>query len=165
MSDLNAVVSSIVARSTDLSGEDQLSLPNSVADFALVPPQRLQAVIQEQQCRFPLLDDRKDLVAVCDFNGFLAYLNPIGRELMGLSPDDDLSLFQVRCFTPLTQDLWDEIFTSLLEAGLWSGEHILQYGGDPIPRQNASYGLYRPNLADHGEIDCFTIVARTQGAP
>jgi signal transduction histidine kinase len=118
---------------------------------------RLQQVTAEQQERFPLLDYDRDLVAVCDFNGFLAYLNPIGRDWMGVAPDIDLSLFQVRCFTPLTQDLWDEIFTDLVNQGLWSGEHILQYACEPV-RVKLLVTAHRP--IDSMEIDCFTIVAR-----
>ncbi|MBE9028526.1 PAS domain S-box protein [filamentous cyanobacterium LEGE 11480] len=160
MFDLNAVVSAATATPNEFA-VDEVIAPQGESCLALVPPLRLQTVIQEQRCRFPLLDYSQDLVAVCDFNGFLAYLNPIGRELMGLAPDGDLSLFQVRCFTPLTQDLWDEIFTSLLEEGLWSGDHVLQYGGDPIAVKML-VTAHRPCAHDQQNIDCFTIVARVQ---
>ncbi len=122
---------------------------------------RLETVIQEQRQQFPLLDYGQDLVAVCDFNGFLAQLNPIGRQLMGVGADEDLSLFQVRCFTPLTQDLWDEIFTSLVNVGLWSGEHILQYAGEPIVVKLVVMA-HRPQPAQSQEIDYFSIVGRVQ---
>jgi signal transduction histidine kinase len=128
---------------------------------ALVAPQRLQTVIQEQRRQFPLLDYDQDLVAVCDFNGFLLDLNPIGRQLMGLPADGDLSLFQVRCFTPLTQDLWDEIFTSLVNEGLWSGDHILQYAADPIVVKLLVMAHRSPPDVPE-QIDCFSIVARVQ---
>jgi signal transduction histidine kinase len=124
-------------------------------------PLRLQTVIQEQRQQFPLLDDAQDLVAVCDFNGFLVQLNPIGRQLMGVGSDEDLSLFQVRCFTPLTQDLWDEIFTSLVNVGLWSGDHILQYAGDPIVVKLLVIA-HRPQPDQCQAIDYFSIVARVQ---
>jgi two-component system, NtrC family, sensor kinase len=134
----------------------------STADLSgLVSTQRLATVSQEQQRQFPLLDYDQDLVAVCDFNGFLVSLNPIGRELMGVGPAEDLSLFQVRCFTPLTQDLWNEIFTSLVNEGLWSGEHILQYAADPVVVKLLVIA-HRPDPEQPETIDCFSIVARVQ---
>jgi PAS domain S-box-containing protein len=127
----------------------------------LLSTQRLETVIQEQRRQFPLLDYDQDLVAVCDFNGFLVSLNPIGRELMGVGSNEDLSLFQVRCFTPLTQDLWNEIFTSLVNEGLWSGDHILQYAADPVVVK-LLVTAHRPDPAEPETIDCFSIVARRQ---
>jgi PAS domain S-box-containing protein len=131
---------------------------------SLVSPLRLETLIQEQRRQFPLLDYGQDLVAVCDFNGFLVSLNPIGRQLMGVGADEDLSLFQVRCFTPLTQDLWNEIFTSLVNEGLWSGDHILQYAGDPIVVKLLVMA-HRPQPNQPQDIDCFSIVARVQAMP
>jgi hypothetical protein len=128
---------------------------------ALVTTDRLQTVIREQRRQFPLLDYAQDLVAVCDFNGFLVELNPIGRQLMGVDPAEDLSLFQVRCFTPLTQDLWNEIFTSLVNEGLWSGDHILQYAADPVVVKLLVMAHRSPNARPEA-IDCFSIVARVQ---
>jgi two-component system, NtrC family, sensor kinase len=131
---------------------------------ALVASDRLQTVIQEQRRQFPLLDYAQDLVAVCDFNGFLVDLNPIGRQLMGVGPAEDLSLFQVRCFTPLTQDLWDEIFTSLVNEGLWSGDHMLQYAADPVVVKLLVMAHRAPGAPPEA-IDCFSIVARVQTPP
>jgi two-component system, NtrC family, sensor kinase len=133
-------------------------------DRGLVTRDRLQTVIQEQRRQFPLLDYAQDLVAVCDFNGFLVDLNPIGRQLMGVDPAEDLSLFQVRCFTPLTQDLWDEIFTSLVNEGLWSGDHMLQYAADPVVVKLLVMAHRVPGAAPEA-IDCFSIVARVQTPP
>jgi two-component system, NtrC family, sensor kinase len=127
----------------------------------LLSTRRLETVIQEQRRQFPLLDYDQDLVAVCDFNGFLVSLNPIGREWMGVGANEDLSLFQVRCFTPLTQDLWNEIFTSLVNEGLWSGDHILQYAADPVVVK-LLVTAHRPDLTAPEAIDCFSIVARVQ---
>jgi signal transduction histidine kinase len=138
------------------------TVPTIPAALGLLAMGRLQQVMEEQQQRFPLLDYDRDLVAVCDFNGFLAYLNPIGRDWMGVAQEIDLSLFQVRCFTPLTQDLWDEIFTDLVNQGLWSGDHILQYAAEPV-RVKLLVTAHRP--MDSTEIDCFTIVARRLDDP
>lgn len=150
------------ARSTDATWQIRpMPQPALLGRNPLVPIARLERVIQEQQARFPLLNYERDLVAVCDFNGFLTYLNPIGRQLMGVGAQEDLSLFQVRCFTPLTQDLWDEIFTQLLEDGLWSGEQVLSYKAAPVPVK-LLVTAHRPNVGE--PIDCFTIVARVQVA-
>ncbi len=143
---------------------DDRGLSSDWGRHALVTTDRLQTVIQEQRRQFPLLDYAQDLVAVCDFNGFLVDLNPIGRQLMGVDPAEDLSLFQVRCFTPLTQELWDEIFTSLVNEGLWSGDHILQYAADPVVVKLLVMAHRSPNATPEA-IDCFSIVARVQENP
>jgi two-component system, NtrC family, sensor kinase len=143
---------------------DRTALLNDRERHALVTRDRLQMVIQEQRRQFPLLDYAQDLVAVCDFNGFLVDLNPIGRQLMGVDPAEDLSLFQVRCFTPLTQDLWDEIFTSLVNEGLWSGDHMLQYAADPVVVKLLVMAHRAPGASPEA-IDCFSIVARVQTPP
>ncbi len=144
--------------------DDRSALLSDRGRRALVARDRLQTVIQEQRRQFPLLDYAQDLVAICDFNGFLVDLNPIGRQLMGVGPAEDLSLFQVRCFTPLTQDLWNEIFTSLVNEGLWSGDHILQYAADPVVVKLLVMAHRSPNATPEA-IDCFSIVARVQSPP
>jgi PAS domain S-box-containing protein len=144
--------------------DDRTAMLNDQRRQGLVARDRLQTVIQEQRRQFPLLDYAQDLVAVCDFNGFLVDLNPIGRQLMGVDPAEDLSLFQVRCFTPLTQDLWDEIFTSLVNEGLWSGDHMLQYAADPVVVKLLVMAHRVPGASPEA-IDCFSIVARVQTPP
>ncbi len=120
---------------------------------------RLNQAFQEQRQQMPLLCPEHDLVAICDFNGFLLYLNPAGRTLLGVDLAENLSLFQVRCFSPLTESLWDEIFTTLMETGFWAGEDSLQYGEQaPIAAQLV---VMAHKLA-HGKIDCFSIAARCQ---
>ncbi len=113
-------------------------------------------VLKEQSKMFPLLDPGHELVAICDLNGFMIYMNAVGREMLGLESDEDLSLFQIRCFTPLKQQLFDEIFASLQRDRLWIGENVLQYCNEPIP--------VRMGITAHGieseEVNYFGMVAR-----
>jgi PAS domain S-box-containing protein len=116
----------------------------------------IQQVLEEQRHRFPLLDPIYELIVVCDVHGFLVYMNAVGRQMLGLEPEEDLSLFQIRCFTPLKQQRFDEIFATLQRDRLWIGENILQYRNEPIP--------VRMGITAHG-IDCegvnyFGVVAR-----
>jgi PAS domain S-box-containing protein len=116
----------------------------------------IQKVLEEQHERFPLLDPTYELIVVCDVNGFLVYMNAVGRQMLGLDPSEDLSLFQIRCFTPLKQQHFDEIFATLQRDRLWTGDNILQYHNEPIP--------VRMGIPGHG-IDCegvnyFGVVAR-----
>jgi PAS domain S-box-containing protein len=116
----------------------------------------IQRVLEEQRDRFPLLDPAYELIVVCDVHGFLVYMNAVGRQMLGLEPEEDLSLFQIRCFTPLKQQRFDEIFATLKRDRLWIGENILQYRNEPIP--------VRMGITGHG-IDCegvnyFGVVAR-----
>jgi PAS domain S-box-containing protein len=113
-------------------------------------------VLQEQSKMFPLLDPGHELVAICDLNGFMIYMNAVGRQMLGLESDEDLSLFQIRCFTPLKQQLFDEIFASLQRDRLWIGENVLQYSNEPIP--------VRMGITAHGidqeAVNYFGMVAR-----
>jgi two-component system, NtrC family, sensor kinase len=118
---------------------------------------RLFVALREQRQRMPLLDSTRDLVAVCDFNGFLLYLNAPGREMLGVGLEENLSLFQIRCFTPLKQSLWDEIFGALMQAGIWAGEDVLHYHGEPIQAHFVVIAHY-----NEGEIDCFSVIARNK---
>jgi PAS domain S-box-containing protein len=116
----------------------------------------IQQVLEEQRHRFPLLDPVYELIVVCDVHGFLVYMNAVGRQMLGLEPEEDLSLFQIRCFTPLKQQRFDEIFATLQRDRLWIGENVLQYRNEPIP--------VRMGITAHG-IDCegvnyFGVVAR-----
>jgi two-component system, NtrC family, sensor kinase len=124
-----------------------------------LPHDRLDQVFQEQRQQMPLMCPERDLVAICDFNGFLLYLNPAGRNRLGVGLTENLSLFQVRCFSPLTESLWEEIFTTLMETGFWAGEDSLQYGQQaPIAAQL----VVMAHKLENGEIDCFSIAARCQ---
>jgi two-component system, NtrC family, sensor kinase len=122
---------------------------------------RLFAALREQHQRMPLLDSTRDLVAICDFNGFLLYLNAPGRKILGVGLDENLSLFQIRCFTPLKQSLWDEIFGALMQDGIWAGEDVLHYHGEPIQAHFVVIAHYINNANGQPEIDCFSVVARS----
>jgi PAS domain S-box-containing protein len=147
----------------------KLTLPESfyardpqIADRALAPIDRLHAILREQRLRMPLLADNQDLIAICDFNGFLLHLNATGRQMLGVGLDENLSLFQVRCFSPLKQSLWDEIFSSLMTAGIWVGRDVLQYAQkEPI----AAHLVVVAHKLDDGEIDCFSIAGRCPEPP
>jgi PAS domain S-box-containing protein len=147
----------------------KLTLPESfyardpqIADRALAPIDRLHAILREQRLRMPLLADNQDLIAICDFNGFLLHLNATGRQMLGVGLDENLSLFQVRCFSPLKQSLWDEIFSSLMTAGVWVGRDVLQYAQkEPI----AAHLVVVAHKLEDGEIDCFSIAGRCPTPP
>jgi PAS domain S-box-containing protein len=116
----------------------------------------IQRVLDEQHDRFPLLDPTYELIVICDVHGFIVYMNAVGRQMLGLEPDEDLSLFQIRCFTPLKQQRFDEIFATLKRDRLWIGENILQYRNEPIP--------VRMGITGHGinydGVNYFGVVAR-----
>jgi PAS domain-containing protein len=116
----------------------------------------IQQILEEQRDRFPLLDPTYELIVICDVNGFLVYMNAVGRQMLGLEPDEDLSLFQIRCFTPLKQQRFDEIFATLKRDRLWIGENILQYRNEPIPVRMGITG----HGIDYDGVNYFGVVAR-----
>jgi PAS domain S-box-containing protein len=116
----------------------------------------IQKVLEEQRDRFPLLDPAYELIVICDVHGFIIYMNAVGRQMLGLEPDEDLSLFQIRCFTPLKQQRFDEIFATLKRDRLWIGENILQYRNEPIPVRMGITG----HGIDYDGVNYFGVVAR-----
>jgi hypothetical protein len=140
-----------------VSVEPTVIEPTVIEPIALVSSQRITAVLAEQATELFLLNYDVDLVAIFDFNGFLLHLNAAGRQQLGIDLHENLSLFQVRCFSPLTQDMWDEIFRALVDCGRWSGIDQLQYGQQaPITAKMTILGHPLPD----GTIDCFSLVAR-----
>jgi PAS domain S-box-containing protein len=81
-------------------------------------------------------DTTTDLVAMATLEGKPVYLNPAGRELLGLSPDEDVGKLSFRdIYSTEAMDLFErEGFAAAMDQGHWHAEiDILHRSGRRIP--------------------------------
>ncbi len=89
-----------------------------------------------------LVEASTDFIAIADLDGTVRYVNPPGRELIGMAPDTDVTR------TTIADYLTPEGLKASLEVeqpaviahGHWEGESTLRsFRGDPIPVAIASF--------------------------
>ncbi len=107
----------------------------------------------EELLRFQsLVETSGDFIAIALTDGTVIYLNPAGRELVGLPLDADVRA------TSIVDYLTEEGIAASLEVeqpavlahGRWEGESTLRdmRGGDPIPVAISSYVMFHPNTGE-----------------
>jgi PAS domain S-box-containing protein len=72
----------------------------------------------------PIIEASSDFLATADLNWRLTYLNPSGRRMIGLEPDDDVSTMRVGDYVPPEwQDfVRNTMIPSARDNGYWEGE-------------------------------------------
>src|SRR5664280_699777 len=83
-----------------------------------------------------ILETTDDLVASCDPNGFLTYMNAAGRRMLGIGPEEDLAGLSIRQFHPsgAGERIIDVAHPSADRDGSWNGETtFLSRDGQQIP--------------------------------
>ncbi|MGC9504281.1 PAS domain S-box protein [Baaleninema sp.] len=83
-----------------------------------------------------IIDTTTDYIGTADLSGNLLYLNRGGRQLMGLTDEEDIEGFHIRQFHPpdVTEYLLSEAIPTALERGTWQGEtRVLSSDGREIP--------------------------------
>jgi PAS domain S-box-containing protein len=97
--------------------------------------ERMQA--QEEQSRLlALLDSTTDMVGWTDTRGLVKYINPAGRVLLGLAPDEPIEGRQITEFSPewASQLLVEVGIPAASKNGSWTGETaLLSRDGREIP--------------------------------
>ena len=111
---------------------------------------RQQAKLAQQRLT-NILEATADLVAMLDDQGQVSYLNPAGRRLLGLTPEDDLSNL------PLSPFLLPVAIPSALEQGTWQGE--LAFFTPQGDRRAISVALIAHRTPD-GQLDYLSLIAR-----
>jgi PAS domain S-box-containing protein len=96
-----------------------------------------------------LVEASRDFIAIAGLDGKVSYLNPGGRALVGLEPDDDLTSTTIADYLTaegLEQSLAVEQ-PAVREHGSWQGESTLRHfrGGPPIPVAIASFLMHDPD--------------------
>jgi PAS domain S-box-containing protein len=77
-----------------------------------------------------ILEKTTDYVAMADAAGGMLYLNPAGRTLLGLGPEDDISRMNMSMCHYSEQEVEEKIrgeaIPSAIRSGLWTGESRLR---------------------------------------
>lgn len=94
--------------------------------------ERKQAEVQQAEliARLKsLIDNTNDFVATSDLAGNVLYVNPMGLQLVGLSPDTGPATSKFSDFHPpeWVRKIEEEYFPVVMEKGLWTGEVGLQH--------------------------------------
>lgn len=88
-----------------------------------------RVVSESTQARLlAILEQTTDYVAMADAEGRTLYINPAGRALLGLGPDDDVpqrTLCQ-SCDPPVKRRIWEEAIPAAIRDGVWAGETRLR---------------------------------------
>lgn len=88
-----------------------------------------RALSEHMQARLlAILEKTTDYVAMADAAGRMMYLNPAGRTLLGIRPDDDISHLKLcQHADPEVRDrIWEQAIPAAISKGLWTGETILR---------------------------------------
>lgn len=118
--------------------------------------------IQQQRAQRMLtaiFEKSTDVVAQVAPSGKLQYLNPAGRALLAMGPDDPIDSLQYDDFMPAHRELQvrDEILPSAIARGIWVGEtSVLASGG----REIAVSEMLIVHRNDDGEPETFSVVMR-----
>ncbi|MDC0835122.1 PAS domain S-box protein [Geitlerinema sp. CS-897] len=83
-----------------------------------------------------IVDTTTDYIGTADLNGNVLYLNRGGRQLMGLTAEEEIEHYHVRQFHPpeAAERLLSEAIPTALERGIWQGETtVIGSDGTEIP--------------------------------
>jgi PAS domain S-box-containing protein len=120
----------------DFPRETQRLLIGIAANDATVALQRWRAKSEERRI-LTIIERSSDFIGFASLEGVLQYLNPAGRNLVGLGGNKKISQLNIRDF--LAEHEWirvrDEIMPLVLRSGRWVGELIFKNfkTGEPIP--------------------------------
>lgn len=106
-----------------------------------------------------ILEAIPNFICLSDTYGRILYLNRFGRQLVGLSEEEDIIGLKICSFwSKKTQDIIaTEGFPEACEAGMWQGEiTLLATTREEIPVSL----MLLPNFSDCGEIEGFTLIGQ-----
>lgn len=101
-----------------------------VQQIASMLANALQSRRNDEQARLlaTIVENHPDLIGISSLFGQAIYLNPAGRQMIGLSAEDDIAQFMATDFynDEDADFLLNEIIPNALEGGSWSGESNLR---------------------------------------
>src|SRR5574340_180113 len=108
-----------------------------------------------------ILEKTTDYIAMTDVAGNLVYLNPAGRTLLGLGPQDDISQMKMGACHGSEQEVEEKIrgeaIPSAIRSGLWRGESRLR---DTAGREIHASQIIIAHRNDDGEVEHFSTILR-----
>lgn len=157
--DLHTVV--IVDDISDLkAAEADTQRRNAELAQQVVQETQRRELSEEMQARLlTILEKTTDYVAIADASQELLYLNPAGRHMLGLRPEEDIT--RKRMCDHMDRDMLDTIrYTAIpaaIENGLWSGESRMR---DSSGRDIYTSQVIIAHPGEDGEIDSFSTILR-----
>lgn len=106
-----------------------------------------------------ILENSPDLVSIYDFQGRIAYLNPAGKEMLGIEHDADLSTIRMNAYQPgwVNELLQTESIPTAIKKGSWLGTTSLKTpSGEEIPTSQ----LILAHQNQKGKVEYFSTVIR-----
>lgn len=106
-----------------------------------------------------ILEKTTDYVAMADAGGNMIYLNPAGRTLLGLGPDDDIAELKLcQHSDPAARErIWGEAVPTAIRSGLWNGESTLR---DATGRRIHASQVIIAHRGSDGAIENFSTILR-----
>jgi PAS domain S-box-containing protein len=109
---------------------------------------RLAAAVAERRMFAALVENSSDFIGVADPAGRLIYVNPAGRQMIGMPGDVVASTTQILdYYAPAERDLAEEvILKSTIELGRWRGETLVRHWttGAAIPVSDTVFLIRDP---------------------
>jgi len=108
-----------------------------------------------------ILEKTTDYVAMADAEGGILYLNPAGRALLGLGPEDDTSRMNMSMCHYSAQEVEEKIrgeaLPAAIRSGLWRGESRLR---DSEGREIHASQVIIAHRGEDGEVNHFSTILR-----
>ncbi len=99
-----------------------------------------------------LVEASSDFVAIATHEGAILYVNPRGRDMIGLAQDFDVTTTSVADY--VDDDSWEEWTKvrrpAMYEHGRWQGERYLRHwsGGAPVPVASSGFLVRHPRTGE-----------------
>jgi PAS domain S-box-containing protein len=111
---------------------------------------RSELAAQEQQRKLMTLAENSiDLMSILELNGINSYINPAGREILGIDPEDDITKIPISSFHTNEQIdfVKNELLPTVMSLGRWSGRFAISNikTGEIIPLENNCIRIDDPN--------------------
>ncbi|SJZ40031.1 sensor histidine kinase [Sediminibacterium ginsengisoli] len=107
---------------------------------------------EQEQKLLTLIENSVDLMSVLDMNGINSYINPAGKNLLGIPPEADITTIPIKEFHTPEQLFFveTEIIPAVMTKKRWSGQFAIKNGesGEIIPLYNNCHRIDDPRTGE-----------------
>ena len=106
-----------------------------------------------------ILEKTTDYVAMADASGSMLYLNPAGRKILGVGPEEDISHKKMcdHADPEVRESFHEEAIPAAIKNGLWAGESRMR---DSTGREIHTSQVIIAHRGADGQVDCFSTILR-----